>query len=329
MANNQPGQQIEMVTLDAIPTLSTLYRKQMKNAVPPLRQSPDVVTDPKVGYEVRGQQVDRDHLANYCMATGFRLSDDTPLLYPYVLSFPLAIQVMSHEDFPFPALGAVHISNDITQHRPLRLGETFDLRVHATRLRPHRKGLLVDVCTTVTVEDEVVWEQVSTFLSLGARFSNGTPVNVVTRGEDTGRRLEVEASGAILDNQVALLRLDEAEVLRYAEASGDANPIHTSKVGAKLFGFPRTIAHGMLTLARVLACLEGKLPGAVKVRAEFHKPVLLPATLALYGKTAEAGRKPVQLQLAKAKDPAITHAVVQVSPVDAAEESAESTRAEV
>ena len=60
------------------------------------------------------------------------------------------------------------------------------------------------------------------------------------------------------------------------------NPIHVSKVGAKLFGFPATIAHGMYTHARMLSVLEGVLSGATRITADFYKPVILPATTGGY-----------------------------------------------
>jgi acyl dehydratase len=64
----------------------------------------------------------------------------------------------------------------------------------------------------------------------------------------------------------------------YAAVSGDRNPIHTSRVGARLFGFPRPIAHGMWTKAHALAALEGRLPEAYTVEVTFKQPVLLPAS---------------------------------------------------
>lgn len=67
---------------------------------------------------------------------------------------------------------------------------------------------------------------------------------------------------------------------RYGAASGDRNPIHLHPLTARLFGFPRAIAHGMWTVARCLA--EHGTPDAAVVRAEFRAPVLLPGTVA-YG----------------------------------------------
>jgi acyl dehydratase len=51
-------------------------------------------------------------------------------------------------------------------------------------------------------------------------------------------------------------------------------------LSAKLFGFPRAIAHGMWTKARCLAALEGRLPDAYAVKARFRRPILLPAKVA-------------------------------------------------
>ncbi|GEC04786.1 hypothetical protein SSP24_24410 [Streptomyces spinoverrucosus] len=64
---------------------------------------------------------------------------------------------------------------------------------------------------------------------------------------------------------------------RYAAVSGDRNPIHLHPLTARLFGFPRPIAHGMWTVARCLAA-HGT-PEAVLVRAEFRAPVPLPGTV--------------------------------------------------
>ncbi|WP_445330155.1 MaoC/PaaZ C-terminal domain-containing protein [Streptomyces spinoverrucosus] len=64
---------------------------------------------------------------------------------------------------------------------------------------------------------------------------------------------------------------------RYAAVSGDRNPIHLHPLTARLFGFPRPIAHGMWTVARCLAAYG--TPEAVLVRAEFRAPVHLPGTV--------------------------------------------------
>jgi len=51
-------------------------------------------------------------------------------------------------------------------------------------------------------------------------------------------------------------------------------------VTARLFGFPKPIAHGMWTLARCLAALDARLPDAFTAEAQFKTPILLPGTVA-------------------------------------------------
>ncbi|AZA10714.1 MaoC/PaaZ C-terminal domain-containing protein [Corynebacterium gerontici] len=292
---------MQIQTLESVPELSALYRRAAVEALGAKRSADD---DPQVGFRVEGLSIDVDHLASYCEATGFRLGNEAPMLYPYVLAFPLAILCMNHPTFPFAPMGVVHLANEIQQHRPLRVGEEFSAEVRAENLRPHRRGLLVDMITRVFVGEELVWEQNSTFLKVGAKFSSKAPTAVRTRGQDGARRLEAQVDRARTPE--ALLRFTPADVARYAEASGDKNPIHTSKLGAKLFGFPRTIAHGMFTLAAVLAGQEGRMGEAVRVRAEFHKPVLLPARV-------EVIRNGDVLTVIKAGDHQKVHLVVEVS----------------
>ena len=80
----------------------------------------------------------------------------------------------------------------------------------------------------------------------------------------------------------AILRITLAQIRRYATISGDRNPIHTNALGAKLFGFPTVIAHGMFSAAAILANLEGQLPTAVSYAVKFGKPVVLPANAGVY-----------------------------------------------
>ncbi len=75
------------------------------------------------------------------------------------------------------------------------------------------------------------------------------------------------------------LRVTRADLVRYAGASGDFNPIHWSDRVASSVGLPGVIAHGMLTMA-----LAGRLvtqwagdPAAVRsYGVRFTRPVLVP-----------------------------------------------------
>jgi acyl dehydratase len=202
--------------------------------------------------------VDRDHLARYDRVCGFPLTDALPATYPHVLAFPLAMRLMSAPGFPFPVVGLVHVANRITLHRPLSAGLTLDLAVRAADLRPHERGRQFDIVASAGVGGEAVCTSVSTYLR---KEGPGRP------GRD--RRTLPEPS--------ATWRVPARVGRDYAAVSGDHNPIHTSRIGARLFGFPRPIAHGMWSLARCLAALDGRLPAAYTVDVTFRRPILLPA----------------------------------------------------
>jgi len=220
--------------------------------------------------------IDRSNVAAYAAVTGLRYGDAVPLTYPFALTFPTVMELITGFDFPFSAVGAVHVENSITAHRPISVSDTVGIRVHAENLREHRKGLLVDVLTDVNVGYEPAWRQVTTFLHQQRTSLSGEPKPEPTPPPK-------------LPPPNAILRITPRQIRRYAAVGGDHNPIHTSVVGAKLFGFPTVIAHGMFSAAAVLANIEGRLPDAVRYTVKFGKPVLLPASLGLYTERVGGG----------------------------------------
>ncbi len=70
-----------------------------------------------------------------------------------------------------------------------------------------------------------------------------------------------------------------ADLVRYAGASGDFNPIHWSDRVATSVGLPGVIAHGMYTFALASRAVTGWAGGSaavVSVTARFTKPVVVP-----------------------------------------------------
>ena len=72
-----------------------------------------------------------------------------PLPYPHLLAFPLHMAIMTSPEFPYPAIGSVHLENSITGHRPIAIGETLDVTARASSPREHAKGTVVDFMTEV------------------------------------------------------------------------------------------------------------------------------------------------------------------------------------
>ncbi|MEU3452645.1 MaoC/PaaZ C-terminal domain-containing protein [Micromonospora sp. NPDC006766] len=260
----------EQRDLPRMPATGALYRRALLGALPGLggRRRPEL---PEVELTVSGVTVDRTHLADYDRVCGFRLTDRLPATYLHVLGFPLALRLMTSAEFPIPLTGVVHVANRITVHRPIEAGEPLDFRTYAENLRPHERGRQLDVVLIGSVGGEKVWRGVSTYLGK-ERKAGGGP------GRDRRDRPSTPAGSA-------QWRVTPRVGTDYARVSGDHNPIHTSRLGARLFGFPRPIAHGMWSKARCLAALTDRLPEAYTVEVTFKLPVPLPSTVAFTATT--------------------------------------------
>ncbi len=73
--------------------------------------------------------------------------------------------------------------------------------------------------------------------------------------------------------------LTRADLVRYAGASGDFNPIHWSDAAAAALGLPDVIAHGMLTMGTALRVVTDWAGDPGRVRSysvRFTKPVVVP-----------------------------------------------------
>ncbi|MEV0050025.1 MaoC family dehydratase [Saccharopolyspora shandongensis] len=109
--------------------------------------------------------------------------------------------------------------------------------------------------------------------------------------------MSVRMSEVAVGDQLPALSvpLTRADLVRYAGASGDFNPIHWKERFATEVGLPDVIAHGMLTMAvagRLVSEWTGD-PGAIlHYSVRFTRPVVVPddgtgALVELTGKVAK------------------------------------------
>lgn len=220
--------------------------------------------------------VDPARVGEYCEVVGLRNTGEVPVMYLYVLSFPLIMDLFLADDFPAAAVGSVHVENTITRRRRVVPGESLTLRTSVGNLREHRKGMLIDFTTEFTdAAGDSVASEVSTML-----IQQRTSLS----GEPSGPAPKEGRPGA----PDALLSVNGSQIRQYAGVSGDRNPIHMSPLGGKAFGFPSSIAHGAWTAAAMLRVVEGHIPDAVVHSVRFGKPVILPARIGLYVSRDEA-----------------------------------------
>jgi acyl dehydratase len=85
-----------------------------------------------------------------------------------------------------------------------------------------------------------------------------------------------EVGTVVPERQFQVTRTD---LVRFAGASGDFNPIHWSDRVAGAVGLPGVIAHGMLTMAlaaRLLTDWTGDPAAVVEYGVRFARPVVVP-----------------------------------------------------
>ena len=283
----------EVVVLDGMPSAVAQYVR----ALSPRSRPPVTAGLPDRVVNLLHHRCEVADVAAYDRVCGFTLADELPATWLHVLTFPLQLSLMTAPDFPLAPLGMVHVSNTMRQLRPVAITEPLELRVRAEDLRPHRRGVLVDLVGEALVAGESVWTGRSTYLNRSVRLPDAgdeTPGSSSSRlsagsrpaqdpqgarqarpaGEDAR-----PAEGSAELPTAGLWRLPSDLGRRYAGVSGDVNPIHLNPLAAKAFGLPRTIAHGMWTHAHALAALQPRLPDSFEVSVQFTKPVLLPSTL--------------------------------------------------
>ncbi len=116
-----------------------------------------------------------------------------------------------------------------------------------------------------------------------------------------------------------------ADLVRYAGASGDFNPIHWSDRVATSVGLPGVIAHGMFTMALAGRALTDWAGGAERIAefgVRFAKPVVVPdddtgvevTVSGELGETAEDGTAPVTITCTAGGDKVLGMAKATIRP---------------
>ncbi len=253
-------------TLTELPSAAQLYW----NAALSATRRPGAITSvPPLSLALSGVRTEAVRLADYCALCGLTPGDYLPITFPQVAVSALHMALMTQSKFPLPMLGLVHVRNTIRQITPIPVEAVYDAEVRIGESREVRAGLEFDLLTDIHVDGELAWSAVTTIIH--RRPAPKTPGAKPTD-------ITIPPSLA----QYERFKVAESTGRQYAAVSGDYNPIHLHAWTAKLFGFPRAIAHGMWSLARCLGALESQLGHPVsELDVQFKQPVLLPGTVAL------------------------------------------------
>lgn len=220
---------------------------------------------PAISAEWQNMPIDTQHLAQYNRICGFA-EHKMPATYLWTRAFPLIMRILVSKQFLLPAMGQVHLSNQISVHKTFDISKKITITAAVAHSKLSSKGLEWTMQLTADVEGISVWSSQSTFLH---RCKTG-----IERNSKTIEKAEGESQQWSLAKDLGR---------RYAAISGDYNPIHLGALSAKLFGFKQAIAHGMWSKARCLAALDAVIPeSGYQVNVNFLKPVYLPSTVNFY-----------------------------------------------
>ncbi len=213
-------------------------------------------------------------VARYREVCGYGVGEAVPSSFMETLFQGLMVEIVLAPSFPFSPFGVIHLGQTMQRHRAVAPDAVLDLRCSLAGVMQTRRGFEVEVAMLAEQAGQPVWQGTAGLISRGK----------ATRAGKTGsaKLPPVQDGGGWSEPQALEVPGDTGR--RYAGVSGDYNPFHLYGVLAKLFGFPKPIAHGMWTLARALAWVESglpELPEAYRVQASFKKPLLMPGSVAL------------------------------------------------
>lgn len=204
-------------------------------------------------------------------------ASDVPLTALYPLAMRSQLALMLEGDFPYPAPGMIHVSNDLERLAPIEAALGFELTV-ALGPAPEAGRLAFEVTLAQAGQPRV--RCTSLYQPRGVRVARGDRPRTGPIALPDDARRETWA-------------LPAHEGRAYARVSGDYNPIHLSPWTSRFFGFDRPIMHGMDAVGRALASLERGLERPVDaIAVSFKKPIPLPASpcFAWHAESAAQGR---------------------------------------
>lgn len=251
---------------------------------------------------------DRARLDAYRRVTGLADDGALPLLAPQVMAVGLHLDLFADARFPFKALGLVHVENTVVCERAAPETASLQLAASVENARPGPGGTLFDLVTAASDREGPLGTWTTTILarSPAAKPPAKPPPRPPPRPME--RKADAPMEGALVASLVASAPEDIGR--RYAAVAGDLNPIHQRAILARVFGFPRAIAHGMWTLARVLAETSAYTDGRPRLHARFRKPLFLPGRFVIEARRRDDGA--VALAALPAKG-GTAHLVAEVS----------------
>ncbi|HLH78460.1 MAG TPA: MaoC/PaaZ C-terminal domain-containing protein [Candidatus Binataceae bacterium] len=236
-------------------------------------------------YPVRETRVTREAIERYARACDdlnprYLAAAEAQVIAPPIFGatviWPSVVEVMGDPSLQVDMLRLVHSEHEVEFFAPLRPG-----------------ALIYSQATIETIEPAPSGERMT--VELPARDSSGalvqnTRFTVFIRGPRGARAALARPSDSVDHSEPPLVEENYPVALdlprRYAEASGDFNPIHLEEAVARMAGLPGVILHGLCTMALCSRAVvdrlcEGDPARLRRLRVRFSRPVIPGQTITI------------------------------------------------
>jgi len=190
-----------------------------------------------------------------------------PPMFAVVVTWGSVIQVVSDPEVGIDLLRLVHGEQDMEFIRPIRPGDVIvsTAKIASIETRSTGETMTIELRAADRAGEPVQRTLFSVFIRSGGSRGPAEP------------RVAEPARGEPLFSVAQTI--DKDQTYRYADASGDRNPIHTDANVARMAGLPGIIVHGLCTMAFTSKVMIDRLcagdPARLKrLHVRFSRPVL-------------------------------------------------------
>lgn len=204
-----------------------------------------------------------------------------PPMYGVVASLEAVAQAILDPDLGMDVMRMLHGEQEMRFLQPLRVGDQVRSEVEIGAILHKRTGELLELAVhTTRLDGTPVYDAV---IGLFLRGEGGA-----SDSAEPGKSIQLphlkrapEGAATVCE---AVMQIADDQSLRYADASGDHNPIHKDDDLARAMGLPGRILHGLCTMAMAQNAIIDHAaagdPGRLRrLRGRFSRPVLMGDTL--------------------------------------------------
>lgn len=200
--------------------------------------------------------------------------------------FPMFKKIITNEELKLDILRMVHGYQGLNCFGHIQKGDFINVQMSIDDITETAAGEILRIATRGYREGEILFEGDTGFIVRRKRHNNGNRNGI--------RILEKHGNDAADEIEIAI-QTRKGQEKEYSKVSNDTNPIHTSRIFARLAGLPGPIMHGVCVMAMCTNTLVDRFAARdnrkIKtVSGRFTYPVYAGDTLTLEGSKGRRGK---------------------------------------